>query len=77
MAAQATGVISERWRISHSKTQRDGWGYESSVEMVFDGDVTPDILGRMQTSLAEVDGIARIERDRRRAKDEIEREAAS
>lgn len=69
LPVERTVVTGVRLRIAHSKTQRDGWGYETTVELT---DALPDdddgmrALGqRLAALLVEVDVRARDERNRR------------
>lgn len=54
---------SVRVRIEHSRTQRDGWGYSSTVEVTeHDGPIEMETL---QSLLAQVRFIGESERDER------------
>jgi len=55
-----------RVRISHSKTIKGGWGFESTVEADWgDGVPDPDALARIEQLLKDVDMIGRTESQRR------------
>ena len=68
-AESVTSITAEdrvRVRIEHSKTQRDGWGYLSTVEVTQTGPIDMDELRAL---LAEVRFLGESERDIRNARD--------
>lgn len=66
-----------RVRIGHSKTQRDGWQYETTIEREWDPDSVfedDDAAGDLADLARKVDQVARAERDRRIVADLEERQ---
>lgn len=55
-----------RVRISHTRTLKGGWGYESTVETEWDSEVADSAaLARIEQLLLDVDRIGRAETLRR------------
>lgn len=50
-----------RIRISHSKTIKEGWGYETTVE--FDSTPTPDLMDTLKLWLEAARAMGETERD--------------
>jgi len=62
--------VRTRVRVHHSKTQRDGWGYETTVEVEWFGrELDDEMRGRLAALLAGADRLGREERERRRRDD--------
>jgi hypothetical protein len=70
VAEQSTGSERIRIRIAHTKTVKEGWKYETTVEVEAEGIFPMDLL---HDHLEDADRIARQEADRRNAEDEIRR----
>lgn len=58
-----------RIRVNHSRTQRGGWQYETTVEVEWSGADDGDALYRLQSLLTEAREVAKRERDERNAED--------
>jgi hypothetical protein len=61
-----------RIRVNHSRTQRDGWGYETTVEIEYAGDEPGDeaaALARLGGLLIQARILAENERDARNERD--------
>lgn len=56
-----------RVRVSHSKTQRDGWGYETTVEI--DSEMTDALQEELRKWLEIVRNVGEYERGVRNARD--------
>lgn len=52
-----------RVRANHSRTQKAGWGHETTVEIT--GTADAELLARLQELLHAVDDVARAETHRR------------
>lgn len=68
-----------RIRVNHSRTQREGWQYESTVEIEYRGDGSDDDDARRLIRLAELlkaaRGLGERERDARNAAEMAEGES--
>lgn len=58
-----------RVRVSHSKTQRDGWGYETTVEI--DTEMTDALQDELRKWLEIVRNVGEYERGVRNARDKV------
>lgn len=77
-----TGVRRTRVRINHSRTIKEGWGHETTVEVEWSGDGVEDdaeAMDRLHDLLSQADGLGRKETAMRRRLDAAAeaREAAS
>lgn len=68
----AAPAVTTRIRVNHSRTIKEGWGYETTVEVAWAGDgpgVDVDALARLDLMLARARTIGELERDARNAAD--------
>ena len=61
--------VRTRIRIAHSRTQRDGWQYETTVEVEYDGTDDIDAQQRLATLMHDARFLAERERDDRNKRD--------
>lgn len=54
-----------RIRIEHARTQRDGWGYSTTVEVTYDGTDDSAALDRLDELLMHARALGEHERDAR------------
>lgn len=76
-----------RIRVEHSRTQRDGWGYSTTVELdgiavgdpgyAFDEIAVDDATALIKSALAKARDLGETERDIRNQRDNAAKEAAA
>jgi hypothetical protein len=74
---RAEPEIRGRIRINHSRTIKEGWGFESTVEVEFAGGLSPAVEAEVEALLCTARSLGEIERDARNQRDGFTRPVSS
>lgn len=74
LLAAAEPEVRTRIRIAHKRTQRDGWDFETTVEVEYAGGTDEDAGVRLAVLLAATAELGRAEADARNAVERLRRQ---